>query len=156
MTPYPLTLDALRGWCARGNVRAFVNVELGQLAIPRPEDEQHLLRVIFRPERNMATFALPYRFAVPKERAAEFDLAITLANSASYMGAYVHNHQLSEAYFRVTVPTGGVAYTDDAVTWLVRLVIGSHDALEKAFRAVALEGAPGTVVLPPAGGAPTA
>jgi hypothetical protein len=156
MNPYLLTLDSLRAWCERGNVRAFVNVELGQLAIPRPEDQNHLLRVIFRPERNMATFALPYRFAVPKDRAAEFDLAVALANSASFMGAYVHNHQLSEAYFRVTVPTGGVGYTDDAITWLLRLVIGSHDALEKPLRAVALEGAPGTAVLPPGGAPPAA
>jgi hypothetical protein len=156
VNPYLLTLDSLRGWCERGSVRAFVNVELGQLAIPRPEDDKHLLRVIFRPERNMATFALAYRFAVPRERAAEFDLAISLANSASFMGAYVHNHQLSEAYFRVTVPTGGVGYTDETITWLLRLVIGSHDALERQLKAVALEGAPGTVVLPPGNAGATA
>jgi hypothetical protein len=155
MTPYLLTLDSLRAWCERGNVRAFVNVDLGQLAIPRPEDANHLLRVVFRPERSMATFALPYRFAVPADRSADFDLAVALANSASFMGAYVHNHQLSEAYFRVTVPTGGVGYTDDAITWLLRLVIGSHDALERQLRAVALEGAPGTVVLPPNPGPPS-
>lgn len=142
MELFALTLDGMKAWCERKKLRYMVNEQLGQLAIPRPVDPPQAIRVIPRPERGMMTFAVPLPFAVPKDRHVAMDQALALVNSASYMGAWVLNHQRDEAYFRVTVPTRGVGYEDGAVEYLLQIVIGSVDRITPGLRAVALEGAP--------------
>jgi hypothetical protein len=141
MELFALTFEAVRAWCERKNILVRFNEQLQQLAIPRPDDPNHHLRVLFRRERGMVTLAMPFRFPVPEGRAAAVDEALSYLNSASFMGCYAQNHAGKEIYFRVTVPSQGVGYTDASVEWLMRLVIGSHDHAEARLRAVAEAGA---------------
>ena len=147
MELFALTLDGVKSWCERKKLRYMTNEPLGQIAIPRPVDPPQSIRVIPRPERGMLTFAVALPFAIPKDRHLAVDQALSLANSATFMGAWVLNHQRNEAYFRITVPTRGVAYDDAAVEYLLQIVIATVDRVTPGLRAVALEGAPPERVL---------
>ncbi len=149
MELFALTFDAVRAWCERKNVTVRFNEQLQQLAIPRPDDPNHFLRILFRRDRGMVTFAMPFRFQVPPERSAAVDEALAFLNSGSFMGCYAQNHEAREPYFRVTVPSQAVGYSDASVEWLIRLVISSHDNAEAKLKAVALGGGDPRAVLGP-------
>lgn len=141
MDGFALTLDSLRAWCERQNLRCLHNAELGQLAIPRLIDRDAPIRIIPRPDRRMMTFAMLLPFQVPEDRYEAVSRAATLANSSSFMGAWVLNSQRGELYFRITLPTSGALYDDEGIRFVVQVLVGTVDTLANAFHQVAVEGA---------------
>jgi hypothetical protein len=137
METWHLSLPAVRAWCERNQIRCLVNEKLGQIAIPRPLEPDMALRFIPRPERGMMTVAFPMPFVVPTDRQPEMREALSLANSSSFMGAWVLNGGKGEVYFRVTLPTEGVLYTDDGLRFVLQVVIGSAEGLVGRLRRVA-------------------
>ncbi|MEZ4317645.1 MAG: hypothetical protein R3F61_09070 [Myxococcota bacterium] len=151
MEVFALTPQGLLAWAQRKNLRLLENKELGQLALPRPQDPNQALRFIPRPERNLLTLALPLLFTVPQDRIPAFCVALSLANSATFAGSWTLNHARGEPYFRITVPTVGTGYTDQSLDFLVGVVFSSGDRVGPNLMKIALEGAdPKTVLDPPA------
>lgn len=149
MQVFALTHDAIRGWAERKSLRLLENKELGQIALPRPQDPNQAIRFIAMPDRNLMTFALPLLFAVPQDRYPAFTQAISLANSATFAGAWVLNHTRGEAYFRITMPTVATGYTDASLDFLASLMFGTADRVGPKLMKVALEGAEPKTVLEP-------
>jgi hypothetical protein len=148
---FALDIPGISSWCQRKGVKFLVNEKLGQIALPRPVDPNQAIRFIPRPDRKLITMALPLNFRVPDERMEAYATACSLANSSTFMGAWVLNHAKGEPYFRLTLPTGGLSVTDETVEFLVRLVFGTVDGMAPRLRQVALEGAAPETVLPPTG-----
>ena len=138
---FALSLDAMKAWCDRNEVTFLFNERLQQLAIPTPLGPEVMVRVVPRPSRRMMTFALVLPLRVPDARQAELARACALANSSTFMGAWVLNSGNGELYFRLTVPTGGVSYEDEGLRFLLQVVIGTAKGMMDRFRAIALEGA---------------
>lgn len=144
---FALSLDALRAWCDRNNITYLFNERLQQIGVPTPLGREYVLRAIPRPSRGMMTLALVLPFPVSDERADAIARAVGLANSSTFMGAWVYNQGQRELYFRVTVPVEGVLYDDAAVRFLLQVVIGTVKGLAPRLRAIAEENAPWESVL---------
>ena len=99
----------------------------------------------------MFTLALPLLWSPPEGRYPQMDAAIGLLNASTYMGAWILNHARGEVYFRVTLPMNGLQIDDDGLLNLVRIVFGTVDSVSGPLRAVALEGADPSSVLPKQG-----
>lgn len=145
--PFTLNLDSLRAWCDRNSVTYLFNEQLGQLGIPTPLGKDFLLRVVPRSDRGMLTLALPLPMVVPPALLHEVARATALANSGTFMGAWVLNHGRGELYFRVTVPVDGAQYEDRAVLFLMNVVIGTVRGVAPAFRRIVVDGAPAESVM---------
>ena len=138
---YPLDYDALKDFCERQGLAIFVNEELKQLAIPLPDRDGFALRLVPRTDRGMLTVAFPLPGTIPEDRLEELARAANLLNSRTFLGAWVVNAESQEMYFRQTVHTEGVLYTDHAVRELLQTVIGTADGLVGRLDLV-LKGAP--------------
>lgn len=131
-----LNLETLAQWCVRQKLSYLVQEQAQMVVIPRGPGEAPL-RAIHRPERHMLTWLIALPFQVPDAQRAEVARAVTLLNSSSYMGAWVLNQASGELYFRVTVPTHETTWTDDGLMFVVRVVLGTVDALAPSLKAVA-------------------
>ncbi len=145
---FELGLDAIKQWCDANEVTYLENAELGQLAIPTPIGQQFAIRIIPRPERQMMTFALPLPVRIAPALRPEIARAAGLANSATFMGAWVLNHGKGELYFRITLPSDGVRYSGDALKRLLQIVAMSVRTLLPAWQQIIEHGAPADVILP--------
>ena len=146
---FELGLEAIKAWCERNQFTYATHDELGQLAIPTPIGKSFAIRVIPRPERDMVTFALPLPVRIAPALRSEIARAVALANSATFMGAWVLHHGKGELYFRVTVQSRGVAFTDEALKRLLQIVAMSVQTLLPAWRRIIEQGAPAEAILPP-------
>ena len=147
MEPFTLSLDTFRRWCAERNIQHRVDEELKQVIVAgRPGME---IRVVPRPERSMMSFGITLPFLVPRDRYDAYSRALSLVNSATFMGAWVLNHGTGESYFRITVPVGDIRFTDGSLLFLLRAVLGTVDVALDNLRLIALEGAPAESVLRP-------
>lgn len=145
---FELGLEAIKAWCQRNEFNFLTNDELGQLGIPTPLGQNFIIRVIPRAEREMLTLALPLPVVVAPALRSEIVRAVGLANSATFMGAWVLNHGKGEIYFRITLPTKGVAFDDEAFKRLLQIVVVSVQGLLPAWKQILEQGAPAEVVLP--------
>ncbi len=144
---FALAPEAVKAWCDRNNIQFVVNEELGQLGIPLPLGEGYLLRVITRADRHMMTLVVPLPVRVPPALINEVSKATALANSATFMGAWVLNHGKGEIYFRVTLPTKGVTYTDEGFKWVLDVMVQSLRAVVPSLGRILREGAPAASIL---------
>ena len=94
----------------------------------------------------MLTLLLVLSVEAPAERRAELARALGLLNSTSFMGAWVLNSGTGEIYFRITLPTRGARYDDDAIDFLVDVAVGTVDGRSGPIGRV-IEGAPAESVL---------
>lgn len=147
MESFAMDLEGVKAWCGRQNLKFLENAAAGQLLIPRGEKDAPI-RFIARPERQMSTLAVVLPFQAPADRRAEVAQACNALNSSSFMGAWVMNNQSGEIYFRLTLPTGGATFTDEGLMFLVRVLIGTADAVVQPMFRVAVEGQPFTAALP--------
>ena len=146
---FPLAPEAIKAWCDRNNIQFIVNEDLGQLGIPLPLGKGYLLRVLPRPDRHMMTLVVPLPVKVPPALINEVSKATALANSATFMGAWVLNHGKGEIYFRVTLPTRGVMYDDEGFKWVLDVMVMSLRSVVPALGRILREGAPASTVLQP-------
>ena len=146
MSSFALNQDAIKAWCVRQNLNYLVQEQARMVLIPRGANELPL-RLIDRPERGMMTWGVVLPFLVPADRRSEVGAALNLLNSNSFMGAWTLNTQTGEVYFRVTVPTTGVTYTDEAMMFLARVLSGTVDPVAGALSRIATEGQPASLVL---------
>lgn len=146
---FELGLEAIKAWCDRNDFTYLSNDELGQIAIPTPIGNNYAIRVIPRDEREMITFALPLPVRIAPNLRAEMVRAVGLANSATFMGAWVMNHSQGEIYFRLTLPTKGMAMTDDAFKRLLQIVAMTVNGLLPRWRDILENGASAEVILNP-------
>jgi hypothetical protein len=147
MDTFHLDLAAMRAWCDRNGIRYIENEKLGQIAIPRPLEPGWMMRIIPHDDRGMITFAMPLPVVVPADRQDEVLRAAMLANSATFMGSWVLNFAKGELYFRLTLPTTAVAYSDESVRNLVQITIGTAEAVAGKFKKVISEGASHRIML---------
>ncbi len=145
-TPYALDYDSVMEFCTRQGLTFLKNDELKQLAIPRQDRQGWAIRVVPRPERGMLTVAYPLPGKIPDERLAELQKAANLLNSRTFLGAWVLNPDTKEMYFRQTVITDNVTYTDASVKELMQIVIGTTEMMVPRLQAV-LQGAPAEKVV---------
>jgi len=148
MNGFPVTIETVKAWCEGHNVKYAVNDQLGQLAIVGLLGSQIPIRVIPWPDRNMVTLACVAPFQVPPERIDAMTVATRIANSASFMGAWVLAASTGELYFRVTLPVQGVFVDDGGFQFLARVLLSSVATVGPSLQQVALEGASPDVVLP--------
>ena len=141
MDGYALNLDSAKAWCERNNIHYLYSEALKQIAIPRGKDQRWMIRIIPRTDRKMCTLVMPIPLEVPKDRYEVVREAITLANSTVFMGAWVLNSSKGELYFRVTVPTEEVLYSDQSMRFLVQVVIGTVERMSEGLRKIVQEGA---------------
>ena len=144
---FELGIEAIKAWCDRNDFKYLENAELGQLAIPTPIGDNFAIRVIERSEREMVTFALPLPVRIAPNLRPEIARAVGLANSATFMGAWVLNHGIGEIYFRVTLPTKGMAMTDNAFKRLLQIVAMSVNGLLPKWQEIIEKGAGAEVIL---------
>lgn len=149
MQTFPLDLDTLMAFCERHAIEALRDDEHHQVVIPRPGAEGWALRAVFRPERSMATFALPLPGTIPEDRRTELARAANLLNSRTFMGAWVLNPTAGELYFRQTVGTQGVLFDDEGLKRMMQTVLGTVEVTIERLNRV-LQGEPAEVVLPAA------
>lgn len=135
MQPFVLNMETLAQWCVRQKLSYLVQEPARMIVIPRGPGEAPL-RAIHRPERGMLTWLIGLPLLVPEAQRAEVARAVTLLNSSSFMGAWVLNQGNGELYFRVTLPTREVTWTDEGLMFAVRVVLGTVDAAAPALRAV--------------------
>ncbi|MEZ4315933.1 MAG: YbjN domain-containing protein [Myxococcota bacterium] len=147
--PYTLDYDTLCGFCERQGLTFFTNEELQQLAIPSPERPGWAVRIVPRPDRGMVTLAYPLPGRIPGDRLDDLVVAANLLNARTFLGAWVVNHEAAEMYFRQTVLTQGVAYTDASVRELVQLVVGTAEMMIERLDAVLKGEAPEVVLEEP-------
>ncbi len=134
---FVLDVAAVEAWCARAGLACGRSEDGGQLVIPRPGEGAIPLRVLAYPERGLLSFAMALGGEVsPERRAAVLD-GIARANAVVFMGAWVLNSDLGQLYYRLTVPTHGVAYTDVSLKTLVEVTIGTTMASAAALADVA-------------------
>ncbi|MCB9675871.1 MAG: hypothetical protein H6737_12185 [Alphaproteobacteria bacterium] len=143
---FTLDYESLKAFCDRQGLAYFTNDALDQIAIPRPDRRGWALRLVPRPEKGMLTIAYPLPGHIPQERMAALAASANLMNARTFMGAWVVNWETSEMYFRETVPTQGVEYTDDSVRELLQIVIGTVELMVPRLDAV-LKGAEPEAVL---------
>lgn len=136
MTPIDLSFESIVQWCTRQKLSYFVAEPTRMVVIPRAPG-QAPIRVIERADRGMMSFILAADAPVPEDRRAEVARALTLLNASSFMGAWVLNQSNGELYFRVTLPIRGTTWSDDAVMYVVRLLVGTFDGAGPAVAAVA-------------------
>jgi len=148
MSKYALTMENIRAGLSRNNVPHLWNEQLQQIAIPRPGAQEWAVRIIPRPDRNMMSFGLVMPFKIPAERLEAFHQAINIVNNSTFMGSWIYNTNNGTGYFRFTVPVVDAEYGDQALTFMLRAVIGSVDAVAPRLRAVVLEGLDPAEVLP--------
>ncbi len=144
---FELSLEGMKAYCDRNEVKFLVNEELQQLGIPTALGKGFLLRVIPRPSRHMLTFALPLPLRVPPGLHGEVSRAVALCNSSMFMGAWVLNQGKGELYYRVTVPTAGVSYDDASVQFLLSVMVTTVRSTADALGKIVMEGAPASLVL---------
>ena len=130
---FALSKDAIQAWCDRNEITYHHNEELQQLGIPLPLGQGVMLRVIDRPDRNMLTLAVPLPTRIPPALIQEISKATALANSATFMGAWVLNHSKGELYFRITLPTSGVEYSDPGFKWVLDVMVQSMRSVIPSF-----------------------
>ena len=135
MQPYALNLETLAQWCVRQKLNYLVQEQAAMVVIPRGPSEAPV-RAIYRGDRSMLSWIIGLPLIVPEDRRAELARAVTLLNSGSFMGAWVLNQQNGELYFRITVPTHQTTWTDDAVMYVVRVLMGTADAAAPVLAAV--------------------
>ena len=133
---FTLSKDAVQAWCDRNEITYHHNEELKQLGIPLPLGEGVMLRVLDRPDRNMLTLAVPLPTRVPPALIQEVSKATAMANSGTFMGAWVLNHGKGELYFRISLPTGGVEYTDPGFKWVLDVTVQTMRSVIPAFVAI--------------------
>ena len=148
MSSFELTLDNIKSWCERNSIPFAINEELGQLAILRIYGRQIPIRFIPHDDRNMLTMAVVAPFKVPEASYPEVSSAIRLANSGTFMGAWMLHSKKGELYFRLTLPTVGLTITEDTLKFLLQVLLGTVQSVAPALQKVALEGAAHTIVLP--------
>lgn len=149
---FELSLEAIKAWCGRNDFNFLENAELGQLAIPTPIGNNYAIRVIPRVEREMISFALPLPVRIAPNLRPEIARAVGLANSGTFMGAWVLNHGIGEIYFRVTLPTKGVEMNDAAFKRLLQIIAMSVNGLLPKWKAIIEGGASAEVILQQASG----
>lgn len=138
---YTLQFESLIGFCQRQTVRYKANYELMQLAVMNQVlDQDAPLYIIPRPERRMVMLALPLPFKVPAERFPHVGECVTRLNSASYMGTWVLNVATGEVYFRVSLPTLEVKYTDESLLFVFRLCVSTVNEAARGVQRVAFDG----------------
>lgn len=135
MQPFVLNLENLAQWCVRQKLNYFVQENGRMVVIPRGPGEVPV-RVIERADRGMMTWAIGLALTVPEARRTELSRAVTLLNSSSFMGAWVVNQATGELYFRITVPTRGLTWSDEGVLFLVQVLIGTADGAGPGLAAV--------------------
>lgn len=135
MQPFALNLETLAQWCVRQKLTYMVQEPSRMIVVPRGPGEAPI-RLIDRADRGMCTLAIGLPVQAPEARRAELARAVTLLNSSSFMGAWVVNQSTGETYFRVTVPTRGVSWSDEGVMYLVQVLIGTFDAAAPALQGV--------------------
>jgi hypothetical protein len=134
---FALDIAALEAWCGRVGLACARSDDGSQLIIPRPGEGAAPLRALAYPDRGLLSFAIRLAGEVaPARRAAVLD-RVARANAVVFMGAWVLNSDLGQLYFRLTVPTRGVAYTDASVKTLVEITIGTAMASAAALADVA-------------------
>ncbi len=126
---HTLDYESLKEFCERQGLAYFTNDELQHIASPNPDRKGWALRLVPRPERGMLTFAFPLPGELPDDRIEALSLAANLLNARTFLGAWVVNREMAEMYFRQSVPTTGVLYTDDAVRELMQIVIGTVEMM---------------------------
>ncbi|MBT3218069.1 MAG: hypothetical protein HN348_03180 [Proteobacteria bacterium] len=141
MDGYALNLDSAKAWCERNNIPYLFSEALNQIAIPRGKDQRWMIRIIPRADRKMCTMVMPIPLKVPQDRYDVVREAITLANSTIFMGAWVLNSSKGEVYFRVTVPTEEVLYSDNSMRFLLQVIIGTVERMGEGLRKIVQEGA---------------
>lgn len=147
MQAFALTADTIKAWAQRKQLPLLENKAIGQLALPHPKVEGLAVRFIPRPDRNMLTLAMPVPIAVDDAHRDALLRGISLANSSTFAGSWVHNHGKNETYFRLTVPTIGTGYTDQALDFMVTVMFGTVDKLGPKLKAIAEGQAPPESVL---------
>lgn len=139
--PYPLDFESILGFFERHGLRCLVNDERTELAVPDPDREGWVLRVIPVPERDVVHLVYPLPGAIPEDRVADLTVAANLLNNKTLIGAWVLNPVARELVFRLTIRTRGVLYTDAGLLPLFQLVVGAVEASLNQLDAV-LKGAP--------------
>lgn len=148
MDSFPLSLENIKKWCEANNVPFAINEQLGQLAILRIYGRQIPIRFIPHDDRNMLTMAVVAPFKVPESSFEQVSNAIRLANSGTFMGAWMLHSKKGELYFRLTLPTLGLTITEETLKFLIQILLGTVQSVAPSLQKVALEGADYKIVLP--------
>ena len=146
MELFPLDLPSILAFAERAGWGASEDREHGQLGLQK-EPGDWLIRVIPRPDRRMLSLGVVLPTSVPEERISEFCRAISLANSSTYMGAWVLTHERRAAYFRLTLPAGSLRYDDDSLAFWLEQVLATARSRAPVLEAVARGDAPASSVL---------
>ncbi len=126
--PKPLGVASVVDFCTRHGLGHAVGGDGLQMLIARPDPGSPPLRVIERPERGMATVAIMVELPDDAPAAADIDGRCQRINARLFAGAWIHNEQVRQLYFRLSVPTAGARYGDEAIKWLLELVVGTTEA----------------------------
>jgi hypothetical protein len=87
------------------------------------------VQCVHYPDRDMLMFLLVLPELVPEDRIGALTQAAALANSGSFMGAWTVNSQTRRAYYRITLPTLGATYADEALTRVLEILVGTYQTL---------------------------
>lgn len=149
---FPLDTPALLAFCERQQSPDKHNDETGQIALHhRILDSDSPIDIIPYLSRRMVSLILALPFRVPPARLPFLGEATTRLNSASYMGTWVMNVETGEIYFRVTLPSIGAAYGDEALLFVARLVASTVENAARGLQRVAFEDKSFQEVFGPAG-----
>lgn len=142
ITHFVLSYETLKAWCERQKYQFSTNAELGQLAVhyqllgqPAP------LMILPQLPRGMVMLVMKQPFTVPVERRAAIIDGTALLNATLLMGAWALNRTTGELFFRATVPALDIAYTDQGLVHVARIVVGTSEKAAPVLRSIALDGA---------------
>lgn len=142
MNSFLLSYRTVKAWAERLKLPFRANEETGQIAVRcRLLDSDVPLLFVPRPEREMLTVAITLPFTVDNERFSPIEVALSSLNVRSYMGAWILNQEQGEVYFRVTLPTLETEFSDEALRFVARVVLGSAEAMAAPLREIAKAGA---------------
>jgi hypothetical protein len=148
MLEKPLSVERMLEWSAQNEQEILTNTALpNQLLFPRPLGVELPVRVVFFSERGLCWMQIELSQEISASKQEVVTRALTLLNSASYMGAWVLNSRRGKLYFKLSILTDGVLYTDAAITRLVQTLTSTVTQTAPSLLKVALQDAPWDQVL---------
>ncbi|HEX3766585.1 MAG TPA: YbjN domain-containing protein [Kofleriaceae bacterium] len=149
---FTLGFDSLRSLCERCGLAFKANEDTEQIALlHRVLDEDAPMYLVPHAGRGLVSCVLPLPFRVPAERRAAVGEAATRLNAAGCAGCWTLDAGSGELSFRMTLAAHGVAYDDDGVLFVTRVVASAVEAAAADLQQIALGGRSSFELWPRAG-----
>jgi len=153
--PFALGFDSLRSLCERCGLAFKTNEDTGQIAVLHRVLEQDApIYLVPHAGRALVSCVLPLPFRVPPDRMAAVGEAAMRLNAAGCAGCWTLDPGSGALSFRVTLAAHGVAYDDDGVLFVTRVVASAVDAAAADLQQIALAGRSSLELWPRAGVVP--